>query len=109
MPRLTFPKIDGRSKDLDFTWFTAKYGDECEAWRSYAADYLCTKKRNVQAHHTAIILFLERYLVQHNLSHDPAALFGQPDQLPDLMAVILKTYKHVSAISVYTHIVDFID
>ena len=63
--------------DLEFNWFTAKYGEGWDVWRELGASWISTKDYSVDSIRNGLSKFLEEYLVPNFLS-DPVDLFHQP-------------------------------
>lgn len=103
-------KRDGRTRDLSCTWFTRRYGQEWEAWRSYADRWLHAQHAGISHRREAISWFLESYLVRHRLPAAPAGLFAPDIALPDVTAEMAKTiHSEFHGAKQQNHIVSFID
>ncbi|MCW8331941.1 hypothetical protein MD588_24390 [Photobacterium sp. SDRW27] len=63
-----------RSDDMEFLWFTDKFGSGWDTWRELASTYLLQKNFGVDRTRTALSRFLEAYLVPQFIT-DPVELF----------------------------------
>lgn len=63
-----------KSEDLEFNWFTKKYGTGWETWRELASTWVHSKEYGVDHSRVAVSRFLEEYLVPQFIS-DPIELF----------------------------------
>ncbi|MCU7872492.1 MAG: integrase [Candidatus Thiodiazotropha sp. (ex Lucinoma borealis)] len=86
-----------------------KYGDDWEAWRAYADEWLHEQDKGLEHRLKAIILFLEAYLLGEGLPSVPAFILKAGATLPPLLPAIGKTITSKTKIERNNYIVEFID
>lgn len=71
-----------RETDIALSWVERDY-PQLAAWRVLAAEWMKGETRGVALKLTALVAFLERYLVQQGLPLDPAVFLARSTVLPD--------------------------
>jgi hypothetical protein len=58
-------KIDGRSRDKEFSWLTKNHGPQWETWRLFASEWIINSRENLGGKIKFLTAFLDRYLCPH--------------------------------------------
>lgn len=79
-----FPKVKGVKRDTDMSlgWVGREY-PQLAAWRILAVEWLKGETSGIDPRLSAMVAFLERYLVQQSLPLDPAELLARKTVLPN--------------------------
>ena len=78
------PKMKGVKRDTDTTlgWVKREY-PQLETWRTLAVEWLKGETLGVHLRLSALVVFLERYLIEKSLPLDPSVFLARSTILPD--------------------------